>query len=195
MAGKRAFLAACAVLVGAASCVAAADAGSTEARPATVTPIRHLAVTYQENVSFGHYFGTYPRAANTDGQPFAAAANTPAVDGLLPVTDASLPASLRHSDNLLATNPNSALPQRLDSSSTGLAGGAGGGQLTCDQDHTTATSRRRLTVGRWICSCRASAPTAARSRLSARPATPRRSWTTTTATPSRRFGTTRSGTP
>ncbi|HET7243594.1 MAG TPA: hypothetical protein VFJ07_02070 [Streptosporangiaceae bacterium] len=27
---------------------------------------------YQENVSFDHYFGTYPNAANTDGQPFHA---------------------------------------------------------------------------------------------------------------------------
>ena len=100
----------------------------------TRTPIRHLVVIYQENVSFDHYFGTYPHAANTDGQPFHAAPGTPSVDGLLPATGPSLPPSLRHSTNLLTTNPNASLPQRLDSSATGLVGDAGG-QLTCDQDH------------------------------------------------------------
>ncbi len=100
----------------------------------TRTPIRHVVVIYQENVSFDHYFGTYPNAANSDGQTFHAAPGTPAVDGLLPATDPSLPPSLRHSTNLLTTNPNASLPQRLDSSATGLAGDAGG-QLTCDQDH------------------------------------------------------------
>ena len=33
----------------------------------TATPIKHLVVIFQENVSFDHYFGTYPYAANTDG--------------------------------------------------------------------------------------------------------------------------------
>ena len=28
--------------------------------PATSTPIKHLVVIFQENVSFDHYFGTYP---------------------------------------------------------------------------------------------------------------------------------------
>ena len=35
--------------------------------PATTTPIKHLVVIFQENVSFDHYFGTYPKAANTSG--------------------------------------------------------------------------------------------------------------------------------
>ena len=34
---------------------------------ATTTPIKHLVVIFQENVSFDHYFGTYPKAANTSG--------------------------------------------------------------------------------------------------------------------------------
>ena len=55
-------------------------------RDATRTPIQHVVVIFQENVSFDHYFGTYPNAANTDGQPFIAAPDTPAVDGLLPAT-------------------------------------------------------------------------------------------------------------
>ncbi|HUZ56496.1 MAG TPA: alkaline phosphatase family protein [Streptosporangiaceae bacterium] len=30
---------------------------------ATATPIKHLVVIFDENVSFDHYFGTYPFAA------------------------------------------------------------------------------------------------------------------------------------
>ena len=36
----------------------------------TATPIKHIVVIFQENVSFDHYFGTYPNAANTSGQTF-----------------------------------------------------------------------------------------------------------------------------
>jgi len=43
-----------------------------------------VVVLYQENVSFDHYFGTYPRATNTDGQPFTAKPGTPTVNGLTP---------------------------------------------------------------------------------------------------------------
>ena len=31
----------------------------------TTTPIKHVVVIFQENVSFDHYFGTYPHAART----------------------------------------------------------------------------------------------------------------------------------
>jgi phospholipase C len=44
----------------------------------TKTPIKHLVVIFQENVSFDHYFGTYPVAANTDGSHFTADPSTPA---------------------------------------------------------------------------------------------------------------------
>src|ERR1700734_3550179 len=30
----------------------------------TATPIKHLVIIFQENVSFDHYFGTYPVAKN-----------------------------------------------------------------------------------------------------------------------------------
>ena len=50
--------------------------------PAHSTPIKHLVVIFQENVSFDHYFGTYPSAANTSGQPFYAKPGTPTVNGL-----------------------------------------------------------------------------------------------------------------
>jgi phospholipase C len=80
--------------------------------PATSTPIRHLVVVFDENVSFDHYFGTYPRAANIDGQPFTARPDTPVIDGLTP--------------ELLTDNHNSEKPTRL---------GGPGQQVTCDQDH------------------------------------------------------------
>lgn len=43
----------------------------------TSTPIKHLVVLFDENVSFDHYFGTYPQAANTDGTTFKAVKGTP----------------------------------------------------------------------------------------------------------------------
>jgi phospholipase C len=44
----------------------------------TATPIKHLVVIYGENVSFDHYFGTYPYATNPTGEPpFHAKKNTP----------------------------------------------------------------------------------------------------------------------
>jgi len=60
----------------------------------TATPIKHLVVIFQENVSFDHYFGTYPNAANPEGEPqFHALPGTPSVNGL--------------SAGLLTANPNS----------------------------------------------------------------------------------------
>jgi len=43
----------------------------------TATPIKHLVVIFGENVSFDHYFATYPNAKNTAGEPtFSAASGT-----------------------------------------------------------------------------------------------------------------------
>ena len=54
---------------------------SADAATNTATPIKHLVVIFQENVSFDHYFATYPKAANPDGEPaFTAAADTPKDD-------------------------------------------------------------------------------------------------------------------
>jgi phospholipase C len=110
------------------------------------TPIRHVVEIFQENVSFDHYFGTYPHAANSDGQNFTPLPHTPAVDGLTAATSSSLPPSLRHATNLLTNNPNSSLPQRLDSNATGLPGDAGG-QLTCDQDHDYSDEQQAFDSG------------------------------------------------
>jgi phospholipase C len=126
--------------------VLASSAAIAFPAPPTSTPIRHVVVIFQENVSFDHYFGTYPDAANIDGQPFHGSFFTPPVDGLTPATSPWLPANLRHSTNLLTTNPNAALPQRLDSSATGLTGDAGG-QLTCDQDHDYSDEQQAFDGG------------------------------------------------
>ena len=59
----------------------APDAGG--ARPPTATPIKHLVVIFQENISFDHYFGTYPNATNPArrAEP-SRLPRTPAVNGL-----------------------------------------------------------------------------------------------------------------
>jgi len=90
---------------------------------ATTTPIKHVVVLFQENISFDHYFGTYPNAANTDGTPFHPASGTPGINGLTPA--------------LLDHNPNSANPVRLSHSEP----------LTCDQDHGYQAEQRAFDRG------------------------------------------------
>ena len=49
----------------------------------TTTPIKHLIVIFQENISFDHYFATYPYAKNSPGEPsFLALPDTPSINGL-----------------------------------------------------------------------------------------------------------------
>ena len=49
----------------------------------TATPIKHVVVIFDENVSTDHYFATYPNAANPPNEPqFTAAPDTPARNGL-----------------------------------------------------------------------------------------------------------------
>jgi phospholipase C len=94
---------------------------AAEAQSGTSTPIKHLVVIFQENVSFDHYFGSYPKALNPPGQPrFNPKHDTPAVNG--------------YTDGLLFNNPNAlntlngngaANPFRLDRSQA----------ATADQDH------------------------------------------------------------
>lgn len=57
--------------------------GSSKGGVTTNTPIRHLVVIFQENVSFDHYFGSYPKATNPSEEvQFHAKASTPTVNGL-----------------------------------------------------------------------------------------------------------------
>ena len=41
-----------------------AIAGSSSDHAPTATPIKHVIVLFQENISFDHYLGTYPNALN-----------------------------------------------------------------------------------------------------------------------------------
>lgn len=92
--------------------------------PDTTTPIQHVVVIFQENVSFDHYFGTYPYATNPAGEPaFKPADGTPSVNGL--------------TEALLTNNPNSANPQRLDRSQP----------ITCDQDHDYTDEQKAFDHG------------------------------------------------
>jgi phospholipase C len=63
--------------------VSAPEQAAAAGGAATTTPIEHLVVIFQENVSFDHYFATYPVALNAAGEPsFVAAPETPSVNGL-----------------------------------------------------------------------------------------------------------------
>ena len=103
---------------------ASVASASTPAGSAARTPIKHLVVLFQENVSFDHYFGTYPNAANTDGSPFHAKRGTPRVNGL--------------TKSLLTSNPNEFNPQRLSPSQA----------LTCDQNHDYTPEQKAFDGGK-----------------------------------------------
>lgn len=91
---------------------------------ATSTPIKHLVVIFDENISFDHYFGTYPNAANTDGTKFQAARHTPKVNGL--------------TTKLLKQNPNQYNPKRLTPEQA----------LTCDQNHGYGAEQKAYNGGK-----------------------------------------------
>src|SRR5262245_5831704 len=80
--------------------VNSAGAAKPPAATDTTTPIKHLVVIFQENVSFDHYFGTYPQADNTSGQPFDAHGKPPSANTL-----ANTP-GVGGTGNLLTNNPN-----------------------------------------------------------------------------------------
>ena len=88
-------------------------AGTRAQQAETNTPIKHVVVIFQENISFDHYFGTYPVADNPNGETkFHARPNTPTVNNLV-------------SAGLLTNNPNSVNPFLLSPADA----------VTCDQDH------------------------------------------------------------
>lgn len=111
-------------------CTGYSPAPATVVPPAVLTPvtssqvIKHVVVIFNENISFDHYFGTYPNAANlsTDAVKFTPATGTP-----------TNIANYISSPELLTANPNlnivngvgASNPFRLDASQAG----------TGDQDH------------------------------------------------------------
>jgi phospholipase C len=105
------------------------------------SPIEHVVVIFQENVSFDHYFATYPVALNPTGEPFFQASDdTPSVNGLGTLINGQ-PEGV-----LLTNNPNSNNPAngseainpfRLDRSQAS----------TCDQDHSYGDEQRAFDQG------------------------------------------------
>ncbi|MGO4227406.1 phospholipase C [Arthrobacter sp. YAF34] len=102
----------------------------------TATPIKHVVVIFQENVSFDHYFATYPKAANIAGETqqgtgtkaaaFTAAKNTPRkID------------TLATAGLLAPNNPNAAQPARLSPMQA----------VTCDQDHNYGAEQKAYNGG------------------------------------------------
>jgi phospholipase C len=105
--------------------VAPGLASAGEGGPATTTPIKHLVVIFQENVSFDHYFATYPLADNPAGEPsFTAKNGTPSVNGLN--TSLSAP-----------NNPNAVQPFRFDRTQP----------VTNDQDHNYTDEQKAFDAG------------------------------------------------
>ena len=97
----------------------------------TATPIQHVVVIFQENVSFDHYFGTYPMAMNTGapGEPFFTAdPGTPSVNNLL-------------SAGLLTKNPNFVAPDGNPFRLTRAQA------ATCDQDHGYTDEQASFDLG------------------------------------------------
>lgn len=114
----------------------AGPASAGDKHAGTATPIKHVVVIYGENVSFDHYFATYPNAANTAGEAqqgtgtpaaaFTAAKDTP--KGINTLAGAGL---------LAPNNPNSVQPSRLTPSQA----------VTCDQDHEYTAEQKAYNGG------------------------------------------------
>lgn len=95
-----------------------------------------MVVIFQENVSFDHYFATYPKAANIPGETqqgsgtkaaaFTAAKNTPKkID------------TLATAGLLAPNNPNAVQPSRLSPAQA----------VTCDQDHNYGAEQKAYNGG------------------------------------------------
>src|SRR5215471_10456950 len=74
----------------------------------TATPVKHLVVIFQENISYDHYFGTYPNAQNNPGEtPFKASKHTPINNNLLTPLDVDNGFKPLVGVDLINHNPNS----------------------------------------------------------------------------------------
>jgi phospholipase C len=99
--------------------------------------IKHVVVIFGENISFDHYFGTYPNAANlpSDASTFTPAAGTPTnIDNYT-----TNPGLLTENPNLSVANAAGATnPFRLDPSQAG----------TADQDHNYGPEQTAFDAGK-----------------------------------------------
>jgi phospholipase C len=101
--------------------------------PPTATPIKHLVVIFAENVSFDHYFATYPNAANPTGEPaFHPQSGTGNVNGLSGALLTDNPNFLNAANGTGAINP-----FRLDRSQA----------ATADQDHSYTPEQEAFDAG------------------------------------------------
>ena len=114
-------------LVSGGAAATAATAAKAAPKPPTSTPIKHLVVIFQENVSFDHYFGTYPNATGEGGSPFTPKPGTPSIDGLTTA--------------LLNNNPNGVNPRRYSPSNVSDV-------LTCDQNHNYHDEQKAFDGGK-----------------------------------------------
>ncbi|GGN07097.1 phospholipase C [Terrabacter tumescens] len=102
----------------------------------TSTPIKHVVVIFGENVSFDHYFATYPRAANLPGETLQGS-TTPAPRFTAAAGTPSDIATLAHDGLLAPDNPNASQPERLTP----------GQAVTCDQDHNYTNEQKAYHSG------------------------------------------------
>ncbi len=72
----------------------------------TATKIKHLVVIFGENISYDHYFGTYPNAANPAGDTPFPASTAPANNNLLTPLDPTAGFTPLSGIDLLNSNPN-----------------------------------------------------------------------------------------
>jgi len=115
--------------------------------PVVVTPttasaaIKHVVVIFGENISFDHYFGTYPNAANPPGQPqFTPVAGTP------------VPNNYVSNPSLLTQNPNLATNGTVNSQNGALAANPfrldRAQALTASQDHNYSDEQKAFDGGK-----------------------------------------------
>jgi phospholipase C len=108
-----------------------AQAGQDDNGDRARTPIKHVIVLFQENVSFDHYFGTYPKAQNNPGEtPFYAGAFTPTVNG--------------YSPELLHNNPNKNAAGTAQANPTRLSPAQA---YTCSQNHSYTPEQQAFDSG------------------------------------------------
>jgi len=107
---------------------------SSQTTAVTTTPIKHVVVIFGENVSFDHYFGTYPQAVNPPGQPrFIARQGTPTVNNYV-----LSPTLLSSNPNLsVANNPGASNPFRLNRNQA----------LTASQNHSYLPEQQSFDLG------------------------------------------------
>jgi phospholipase C len=123
-------------------------------RVETATPIKHLIVIFQENVSFDHYFATYPNAMNLAGETrFVARKDTPTVNGLATPLDVDNHFAPLTGIDLLNNNPN----RNPTAPNNGKQNGAGASNpfrlapsqaLTADQGHNESPEQSAYDNGR-----------------------------------------------